>query len=341
MAFASHQRSSSQPPSSSHSSSQMSRLPRLSWRRFVPSRRRAIIITSIGAAALFLPLYAQGTIPMARFNAALQPYSPALPHTYDQLKRGLYTGVRGATLELGPGTSSECRFITSTYTLDYNIIESNPFVMSELSRSFAQCGIPWSTVNVRCNDVMTALQSAPSSHYDHIVMSNFLCALKPNFDAINAGDNKTTDGDQVINQCVRVLKPGGRIIFVEQTANAISSSPLHMLSRHVRSLWTRLAHDNVDVTNTFVNKLITHPAIHTEYIVQWNDNGTVRPLSLLSATETITDDANTMVLSGMEGSAGVVAGILRKQRTAADLGIDPHDPVAAMTRFGTFSRLSA
>lgn len=157
---------------------------------------------------------------MKRFHAWLMS---RVSGRYDRLvedrKRRLLGSLDGDVLEIGPGTGPNLRYYSRG--VRWIGVEPNPFMHTYLRRSAARLS--------RAADIRLAggeSLPAPDSSVDAVVATLVLCS---------AGDPEA-----VLREIVRVLKPGGRFIFVEHVA-APAGSRLRALQRFFRPLWSAAA----------------------------------------------------------------------------------------------------
>ncbi len=138
-------------------------------------------------------------------------------------KRALLGGLRGRIVEVGPGIGANLRYYASDVA--WIGVEPNPFMERGLRREAARMGID---VEVR-RGVAEALP-LPDHFADAVVMTLVLCSVR--------------DPRAALREVRRVLRPGGRFVFVEHVA-APRGSGLRRLQRWIRPLW-RIAADGCE-----------------------------------------------------------------------------------------------
>ncbi|MCW5879614.1 MAG: class I SAM-dependent methyltransferase [Anaerolineae bacterium] len=127
------------------------------------------------------------------------------------LKRELFGALTGTVLEIGPGTGANLPYLPPD--VRWIGIEPNPYMHPYLHEEAAQLG---RTVEVR-QGVAEEL-TAPDASVDAVVCTLVLCSVH--------------DPAQVLREVRRVLRPGGRFVFIE-----------HVAAR--RGTWQRRAQDLV------------------------------------------------------------------------------------------------
>lgn len=134
-------------------------------------------------------------------------------------KRALFSGLSGEILEIGPGAGPNlgyyphhCRWIG---------VEPNPFMHRYLHQAAARAGLQ---IEIR----LFPAENLPAANasVDAVVSTLVLCSV--------------VDPEAVLKEILRVLKPGGRFVFLEHVA-AAQGTPLRKVQRFIRPLWRRLA----------------------------------------------------------------------------------------------------
>jgi ubiquinone/menaquinone biosynthesis C-methylase UbiE len=134
-------------------------------------------------------------------------------------KRAFLSGLGGTILEIGPGAgpnlrlySKNCRWIG---------VEPNPYMATYLRRSAKQAGLRIEICSGMAGQLPTAAQSV-----DAVVATLVLCSVR--------------DPEQVLQEVLRVLKPGGRFLFIEHVA-APPGTRLQKVQHWLLPLWKRIA----------------------------------------------------------------------------------------------------
>lgn len=134
-------------------------------------------------------------------------------------KRELLGGLRGVVVEIGPGTGSNLRFYDRTVLL--TAVEPNRFMHPYLKRKAKSHNLDLTIVR----DVAEGLP-APSNSVDAVVSTLVLCSVP--------------DPARVLSEIQRVLKPGGRFVFIEHTA-ADPGTITRSRQEWIRPVWRCLA----------------------------------------------------------------------------------------------------
>ncbi|BAY33091.1 type 11 methyltransferase [Nostoc carneum NIES-2107] len=130
-------------------------------------------------------------------------------------KTSLFTNLYGNILEIGPGTGPNLSY----YPQDINWIgvEPNPFMHSYLREAAEQLGLD---IDIRTGTAESI--DASDNSIDTVVSTLVLCSV-PNLAA-------------TFREILRVLKPGGRFLFIEHIA-APSGTFLRRVQSTVRPIW--------------------------------------------------------------------------------------------------------
>jgi len=134
-------------------------------------------------------------------------------------KRALFAGLHGDILEIGPGAGpnlvyypKDCRWIG---------VEPNPFMYPYLRQAAARAGL-----QIEIQPLVAEKLPVEDQSMDAVVSTLVLCSV-----------HNPTLG---LREILRVLKPGGRFIFLEHVA-APEGTRLRKVQRFIRPLWKRLA----------------------------------------------------------------------------------------------------
>ena len=148
---------------------------------------------------------------------------PRLAQHYDNLladrKRALLSGVAGTVVELGPGTGTNFRYYPAG--MHWIGIEPNPYLHAHLRRAAVEARL---LVDIRqgyAEHIDLADDSA-----DVVVATAVLCSV--------------ADQLQSLREIKRVLKPGGRFVFLEHVGAGRSTS-LRRIQRVVQPFWGFIA----------------------------------------------------------------------------------------------------
>jgi SAM-dependent methyltransferase len=134
-------------------------------------------------------------------------------------KRALFADLRGTILEVGPGAGPNLRY----YPKDCRWIgvEPNPFMHPYLRSAAARAGLA-----IEIRTVAAEGLPAKDRSVDAVVSTLVLCSVG--------------DPARVIQEIRRVLRPGGRFVFLEHVA-APQGTRLRKVQQFVRPLWKRIA----------------------------------------------------------------------------------------------------
>ena len=159
----------------------------------------------------------------AGFSARVHAWVLAhLGHRYERMvtarKRLLFAGIGGSVLEIGPGTGPNLSYYP--HGIHWLGVEPNPYMISHLKAAAARAGID---VDIRSGTAEHL--PADDNSIDTVVSTLVLCSVN--------------DPEHVLREVCRVLKPGGKFLFLEHVA-APPGTFLHRLQRFIRPLWKRI-----------------------------------------------------------------------------------------------------
>jgi ubiquinone/menaquinone biosynthesis C-methylase UbiE len=142
-----------------------------------------------------------------------------LGHRYERMvadrKRRLFAGLGGSVLEIGPGTGPNLSYYPAG--IRWLGVEPNPHMVPYLQAAAGKAGLE---VDLRSG---TAEQlPAGDNSMDSIVSTLVLCSV--------------ADPERVLREVLRVLKPGGRFLFLEHVA-APPGTFLRRAQRLIGPLW--------------------------------------------------------------------------------------------------------
>jgi len=134
-------------------------------------------------------------------------------------KRELLAGLAGSILEIGPGAGPNLSY----YPKDCHWIgvEPNPFMHPYLRQAAERAGLK---IEVRSG--LAEKLPAEDQSMDAVVSTLTLCSV--------------SDPAIVLREIRRVLKPGGRFVFLEHVA-APEGTRLRTVQRWLRPFWKRMA----------------------------------------------------------------------------------------------------
>ncbi len=139
--------------------------------------------------------------------------------TYDQAvsdrKRALFANLYGKVLEIGPGTGPNLPYYPKD--IDWIGIEPNPYMHSYLRQEAQKLGL-----NIDLRIGTAEWIDAEDNSIDAVVSTLVLCSVPHLEDTLQA--------------ILRVLKPGGRFLFIEHVASP-RGTLLRKVQTTVRPIW--------------------------------------------------------------------------------------------------------
>lgn len=114
-------------------------------------------------------------------------------------RRDLLRGVRGRVLELGPGTGVNFGNFASPEDIEWYGVEPNPHMRRRLSPRAREHGI-----EPRYCELSGYALEAEAASFDAVVSTLVLCSVP--------------DVNATLSEIRRVLRPGGRFLFMEHVA---------------------------------------------------------------------------------------------------------------------------
>ena len=159
---------------------------------------------------------AEGNPLRGRFNAwFFRVMDETMHRLLGDRKQRLFARLPSSVVELGPGTGANFRYYRpSTQVIG---IEPNPYMHDTLREHAKRRGMELELVAASAHDTGLADQSV-----DAVVCTLVLCTVE--------------DPEAVVAEVRRILRPGGRFIFVEHVA-AAPGTPLAGLQKMVRHPW--------------------------------------------------------------------------------------------------------
>jgi ubiquinone/menaquinone biosynthesis C-methylase UbiE len=130
-------------------------------------------------------------------------------------KRRLLADLRGDVLEIGPGTGVNLAYLAPG--VRWVGVEPNAYLRERSSAEAAQRGI-----EARVLAGVAERLPVPDRSADAVVATLVLCSV--------------ADQDAALAEVRRVLRPGGRLVFLEHVG-APHGTPLRRLQRLVRPVW--------------------------------------------------------------------------------------------------------
>jgi SAM-dependent methyltransferase len=130
-------------------------------------------------------------------------------------KRRVYADLPDTVVELGSGVGANLRYLTRGSRLI--AVEPNPAMHRRLRRAARRSG-----VHLDLRERPAERTDLPDASADVVLSSLVMCSV--------------ADPERVLTEVRRVLRPGGRFVFVEHVA-APEGTPLRRLQRLVRRPW--------------------------------------------------------------------------------------------------------
>ena len=130
-------------------------------------------------------------------------------------KRALLGDLSGAILEIGPGTGVNLAYYPQT--VRWIGIEPNPILHAHLRAAIAQKNLP---ADLRFG--RAEFLDVPDASLDAVVSTLVLCTVR--------------DVPATLREILRVLRPGGRFVFIEHVA-APPATFTRRLQRFVKPVW--------------------------------------------------------------------------------------------------------
>lgn len=131
-------------------------------------------------------------------------------------KRALFAGLDGRVVELGPGTGANCRHYPAGASVVG--IEPNLRMHGPLRENATRHGVDLEIRGLKGESVDLESESA-----DAVVCTLVLCSVD--------------HPEQVLSEALRILKPGGRFVFIEHVA-APPGTGLRRIQDIVRPVWS-------------------------------------------------------------------------------------------------------
>lgn len=148
-----------------------------------------------------------------RFNAfVLRATEGMMDKKYGSWKRQLFQGLPDSVVELGPGTGANFRYYKRGTSL--TVIEPNPKMHGRLCKNAEKYGLDLEILDLKAENISPALADEST---DAVVATLLLCSV---------------DQAVVLKEIHRILKPGGRFLFMEHVA-----APKGTILRRLQSLF--------------------------------------------------------------------------------------------------------
>jgi SAM-dependent methyltransferase len=153
------------------------------------------------------------------FAWAISRFSGRYEQFAGKYKERLFAGLSGTVLEIGSGTGINLRYFRG-HGVRWIGVEPNLFMERYLRDEAARLGM---TVDLRIGTA-DALP-VDNESVDAVISTLVLCCVK--------------DQGQSLLEVIRVLKPGGRLVFLEHVA-AAPGTQLRRMQNFIMPVWKRL-----------------------------------------------------------------------------------------------------
>ncbi len=134
-------------------------------------------------------------------------------------KSQLFADVSGTVLEIGPGAGANLRYFAAK-KVHWIGVEPNPYMNRHLAEEASRVGL---RIDVLCGTAEEL--PVKTGSIDYAVSTLVLCSV--------------TDQRRALSELVRVLKPGGKLVFVEHVA-APPGTLLRRIQSAVKPLWRQM-----------------------------------------------------------------------------------------------------
>ena len=148
---------------------------------------------------------------MARFGGKAERY-------LGLYKSRLLGGLSGTVLEIGPGAGANLAYVPKG--VRWIGVEPNRFMLPHLRREAARLGM-----RIELIDGAAESLPLPDGSVDAVISTLVLCSV--------------TDQSRVLGEIRRVLKPGGKFVFIEHVA-APRGTGLRRAQHWICPLWRRM-----------------------------------------------------------------------------------------------------
>jgi ubiquinone/menaquinone biosynthesis C-methylase UbiE len=152
------------------------------------------------------------------FAWALPRFNSRYERFMSKYKQQLFVGISGSVLEIGPGTGANLRYLSNE--VRWMGLEPNPFMQSYLRREADKLGL---AIDIRIGTADRL--PVPDSSVDVVISTLVLCCVP--------------SPQRCLQEVLRVLKPGGRFLFIEHVA-APRTTRLRRIQNLITPVWKRL-----------------------------------------------------------------------------------------------------
>ena len=149
---------------------------------------------------------------LARFNGRYEQFA-------SKYKEQLFSDIAGTVVEIGPGTGANLRFLKPD-KVKWIGVDPNPFMGRYLRDEAARLGMP-----IEFHLGTAENLPLPDGSVDVVISTLALCS--------------TASQEHALREVLRVLKPRGRLLFIEHVA-APRGTRLRTLQNVLTPFWKRL-----------------------------------------------------------------------------------------------------
>lgn len=136
-----------------------------------------------------------------------------------QYKERLFAELSGSVLEIGSGAGANLHYFPSP-GIRWIGVDPNPFMEPHLVKEAQRLGLP-----IELRDGIAETLPAADESVDFVISTLVLCSV--------------VNQKRALEEVARVLKPGGKFLFIEHVA-ARRGSWLRWMQRFVKPLWRRM-----------------------------------------------------------------------------------------------------
>ena len=127
--------------------------------------------------------------------------------------------MSGTVLEIGSGAGANLHYLSAA-GIRWTGVDPNPFMKPHLVKEAHRLNL-----NIELRDGAAEMLPAADESVDFVISTLVLCSVM--------------DQKRALEEVARVLKPGGKFLFIEHVA-ARRGSWLHRIQRLVKPLWRRM-----------------------------------------------------------------------------------------------------
>jgi SAM-dependent methyltransferase len=153
----------------------------------------------------------------------------------DMRKRTLLSSLQGSILEIGPGTGANLNYLPTN--INWIGVEPNPYMIPYLKQNISKLGQTGSRFEIHPGYPDGYHLPADEGIIDAVISTHVLCSVPHPEDSLK--------------EILRVLRPGGRFIFIEHVA-APMGSRRRWFQDKIQPVWTVLGdgcHPNRETWN--------------------------------------------------------------------------------------------